>query len=185
MILIWSEKNGELSLTISLLVRQVRISPLWLMTKQARQGSPLVDSYIKFSIMTLNLGPGSIATQPGYVNKRTGTMDSTMGEIASSKSKLVIQYDIGGMAGTHMYPTLAKDCVWFQIHEVNGLTAMTGILAKGKTRQIITTIGVDQCSGDPKRYPVNFWGIVNTDSDTAEFLLIVCSYQPNETDKPQ
>ena len=139
----------------------------------------LLVSSLAFAEET-NLGVGSINLPSGYVEHRTGTKDSRMGEIANQDGSLVIHYDIGAMAGTHMHAGRKGECTWYQEQTINGRNIAAGTVEKEGTEELIITMtGHD--TTDAWTLPANFWATITDSQDVANVLLIVLSYQP----KPQ
>jgi hypothetical protein len=118
---------------------------------------------------------GSIMLLPGYAHQAYRGTDSAPGVIQRSDGTLVINYDIGGMAGIHMSPERRPECAWLIEHTVNGLRAYTGMIIQGTRREVITTI-----LSDFVRMPANFTAEVHDDRDLAEFMVIVGSYVPRD-----
>ena len=117
--------------------------------------------------------PGVISLPPQYTMRRTGTIDSDMGEITGPDG-WVISYDIGYMAGTHMHERRKSECVWFLEHKIAKHKALTGVVREDGKRRIITTIW----DGTPSTEPANFWATLRNEKDLATFLTIVTTYEP-------
>src|SRR5215211_4143000 len=85
----------------------------------------------------ITLDVGEVTLPKGFVHKRIGMTDSSMGEISRSDGTLVISYDIGPMAGTHMHPRKRKECSWFQEQTIGGRKVYTGLVEKQDKRELI------------------------------------------------
>ena len=127
-----------------------------------------------------NLEVGSISLPSGYIEHRTGTKDSRMGEITSQSGVLIIHSDIGFSAGTHMYPGRKGECTWYQEQTINGRNVAAGIIEKEGAQQLIITM-TGQSTKDAWTLPANFWATITDSKDVADVFLIALSYQP----KPQ
>ena len=123
-------------------------------------------------------GVGEITLPKGYSLTRTGTTDSWMGEIRKSDGTLTIHYDIGAMAGTHMYPERRKECVWFKEQLIKGRRAFLGLVEKQGTREFIVTIASD--GKEPWSLPANFWATVRGKRDIAAVKMIAAGYKPKQ-----
>ena len=62
----------------------------------------------------VDLGVGYLQLLPGFKEKKIGTKDSRRGVITSQKGNMVINYDIGEMAGLHMSPKDKTKCRWYK-----------------------------------------------------------------------
>lgn len=118
---------------------------------------------------------GTISVPHGFaVHERRGT-DSYPGTIVRSDSGLVIEYDIGAMAGARVHPSRRSDYVWVVEHEVAGHRAYTGLSSLGGRRRISTTILGD--GREAWTLPANFSAEVRDERDVAQFALVVASYR--------
>ena len=128
-------------------------------------------------MMTPAWFPGEITLPPQYTIRKTGTIDSVMGEITGPKG-FVIGFDIGIMAGIHMHESRKAECEWFIDHTIGGQRAFTGLrVVKGKRRITTTTYSEPLTSSGN---PANFWADVRDEKDVALFLTIVMTYQPRK-----
>ena len=117
--------------------------------------------------------PGQITLPPQYTMRQTGTIDSVMGVIKCPRG-IVIEFDIGHMAGIHMHERRKAECEWYIEHTIAGQLAFTGVRrVEGKRRIITTTYGEL-----PASEPANFWADVRNEKDVATFLAIVTTYKP-------
>ncbi len=123
---------------------------------------------------TYDVRYGTITAPDDFVFKHTGTIDSYKGTLIRKSDGFTIHFDIGLMAGAQMHDGKKANCSFFRQHSLGVLPANTGIEKVADDRRIATTIGFD-----PKNLhgPANFWAIIGKDSDVADFLLIVTTYQ--------
>jgi hypothetical protein len=116
--------------------------------------------------------PGEIVLPPQHSMRRTGTIDSDMGEISGPRG-FVVHFDIGYMAGTHMHERRKKECEWYIEHTISGNKAFTGMRRVEGKRRVTTTI-----LDNPLYSPANFWTDVRSEKDLATFFAIVGTYKP-------
>ena len=121
---------------------------------------------------------GTLYLPPGFTHQAQQGTDSYPGLIAAQDSSLVIQYDIGPMAGTRVHPSRRSDFLWLLEHEVNGYQAYTGMFLKDGDRHLATTV-IGQGS-DPLALPANFEATIAGERELAAFMLIVASYRPRQ-----
>ena len=126
----------------------------------------------------VELNVGTIDVPHGYTNKRTGTKDSERGELSNPIRNLIIYYDIGAMAGTHMNSQRTPECLWYQEYSINNRKIFSGIRNREGKRQLIITITQEPING-AFWFPANFWADINKDEDIAEVLLTALSYLPH------
>jgi hypothetical protein len=81
---------------------------------------------------------GSFAAPDDFIFKHTGTIDSFKGTLTRKSDGFTISFDIGDMAGTHMYPSKQEKCTFFRTHTINGNFAWTGI-ERGEGKQTVST----------------------------------------------
>jgi hypothetical protein len=122
------------------------------------------------------LPTGTLTLPPGFTHQAQRGTDSYPGLIVAQDSSLVIQYDIGPMAGARVHPGRRSDFLWFLEHDVNGYQAYSGMFLKGRHRYLATTI-LGQ-GGDPLALPANFEAMIRGEREQAAFLLIVATYRP-------
>ena len=127
---------------------------------------------------TININIGTIEVPNGFHHQRTGTKDSERGVITSPQG-LTLNYDIGRMAGTHMYSGLQKDCLWYREQFINGRDVISGIINRDGKKQLIITIREREQAKGVFQSPANFWADTKRDEDIAEVILIALSYSPN------
>src|SRR5437762_9528898 len=89
---------------------------------------------------THDVGYGSFEAPDDFVFKHTGTLDSFRGTLTRKSDGFTISFDIGLMAGTHMYPSKQDECTFFRTHTINGNFAWTGIERGDGKRTVTTTI---------------------------------------------
>ena len=73
----------------------------------------LLSCLMLLQAQVITLDVGEISLPDGFVHQRVGMTDSLLGEIRRSDGPLLISYDIGPMAGTHMHPQKRGECSWF------------------------------------------------------------------------
>jgi hypothetical protein len=132
----------------------------------------------------LQLSNGTVAAVYGFSNKKTGTADSDRGEITNGT--LLIYYDIGFSAGTHMSDLNKQLFDWYVDNTNENWRTMLGI-KKGKDSSeiVITIYGGDNVFAQRKEpspvlYPANFWAYVKTEADIKNLLEIAWSYTPKQ-----
>lgn len=123
-------------------------------------------------------GVGEVTLPKGFVHKIIGGTDSLMGEIKRADGTLLISYDIGPMAGTHMHPGKRSECSWFQEQIINGRKVYLGVVEKQGKKELIVTIMMD---GESRQLnlPANFRATVRSKRDIADVKKIATSYKPN------
>jgi hypothetical protein len=133
----------------------------------------------------LQLSFSTVAAVYGFLNKRTGTLDSDMGEITNGS--LLINYDIGFSAGAHMNHSNKEEFDWYIENTYENQRTMVAIKKGKDSSQIVITIYGDESSnGNHKRpfnrflYPANFWAYVKTEADIKNMLDIAWSYTPKQ-----
>lgn len=120
--------------------------------------------------------PGTLTLPVGFTHRAQRGTDSYPGRITASDGSLVIEYDIGPMAGARVHPSRRADFVWFIEHEVGGYPAYTGLHRREGRQQLATT--VLGTGSDPLSLPANFEATVGDARDVAAFMVIVTSYRP-------
>ena len=133
---------------------------------------------------------GTVLLPPQATQQRTGTKDSDRGEIHFEY--LLIGYDIGRMAGTHISPYnrggdrfLGGNPVPFSAYEertAGPLRATLGLRPNrsGTGTEVVATL---QNPGPPLTdaagsFPANFWAVVQTEAELQQFLAVALSYRP-------
>ncbi len=123
---------------------------------------------------TYDVGYGTITASEDFVFKHTGTADSFMGTLTRKSDGFTITFDVGKMAGTHMHDGKKAECTFFRKHSIGAFPATTGIETVPDGQRIVTTVDYNPKT---QRDPANFWAVIRKDSDLADFLLIVTTYQ--------
>lgn len=127
----------------------------------------------------IDLEVGTIQLLPSFSEKRTGTIDSRMGEITRTNPLFVITYDIGAMAGLHMHPKKEGACLWFKEQIMADQKCYIGMEQKGSDKTLtISIVPSDGQIKDPWTHPANFWATVKTDEDIEQMKKIALSYLP-------
>lgn len=139
---------------------------------------------------THDLQFGTIEAPEDFVFKRTGTVDSFMGTLTRKSDGFTITFDVGWVSGKLMHESRKAKRTYLRQHRIGGLSASTGIedITAGGVfgnvpdgQLIATTVNIDsKTERDPE--PANFWAPIRTNSDVADFLLIVGTYKakPNK-----
>jgi hypothetical protein len=123
---------------------------------------------------TYDVGYGTITASEIF--KHAGTTDSFMGTLTRKSDGFTISFDIGKMAGTHMHDGKKEKCTFFRKHSIGALPATTGIEDVPDGPRIVTTVDYDP---ETRRDPANFSAVIRNDSEVADFLLIVTTYNAN------
>ena len=125
--------------------------------------------------------PTGTISLPGTFTLRAlrGT-DSSPGTIVRGDGRMVINYDIGGMAGTWVVPAVTSKFLWMTSHEVNGHVAYTALARDSAGVRTIATTILGETSDDIWSLPANFSAEVRDERDIAEFMAIVMSYRPKK-----
>jgi hypothetical protein len=110
-----------------------------------------------------------------FSNRRTGTIDSDKGEITDGH--LLLNYDIGLMAGAHMHIELKPLCTFYLDTLINGRKTLIGLKEKERQSELIITIYEDFAK-PTNLFPANFWADVKNEADLKNVLAIVFSYVP-------
>jgi hypothetical protein len=124
---------------------------------------------------THDVRSGTFEASEDFVFKHTGTKDSFMGTLTRKSDGFTITFDVGFMAGVQMSDRKKAKCTFYRRHSVGGIPASTGIERVTDNQRITTTIDYDSTT---RRPPANFWADLRTDSDIAEFMVIVTTYKP-------
>lgn len=133
---------------------------------------------------------GTVQLPPQATQRRTGTKDSDRGEMRLDG--LLITYDIGRMAGTHIsaynrggdrFPE--GNPVPFSAYEerkVGSLQATLGLRPNrsGTGIEVVATLQdpgqlLNDAAGS---FPANFWAVVHTEAELQQFLAVAFSYRP-------
>jgi hypothetical protein len=156
---------------------------------QQYQPLPLAKSGTSVALGTC--GTVQLPSQAGQ--RRTGTKDSDRGEVRLDK--LLIEYDIGLMAGVHVssynrdgdrFPQ--GNPTPFSVYEertVGALQATLGLRPSrnGTSTEVVATLqDLGGLRNSPMTLPANFWAQVHTKAELQQFLAVVFSYRP--TTKP-
>jgi len=128
---------------------------------------------------TYDVSAGTIEVSEDFTFQKGGT-DSFMGSLTRKSDGWTIHFDVGGLAGIHMHDGKQADCTFYRHHRVGGQPAATGVEAIPNGRRIITSIGDIAVL---RQSPANFWTDIRTDSDIADFLLIVSTYRIKPSDR--
>jgi hypothetical protein len=123
----------------------------------------------------VDLGPGRVAAPIGSKTVRTGTTDSTMGELAGADGVVLLRYDIGHMAGTRAHAELRDECEWFDVRATPDGRARTACVKNGK---LLATWTIRNLSGPA--YPANFTTDVPDAEARVRALSWIDSYAPSE-----
>jgi hypothetical protein len=141
------------------------------------------------SAISVTLGyRATVQLPPQATQRRTGTKDSDRGEVRLDG--LLISYDIGAMAGTHISSynrggdrDAGGNPISFSAYEertVSSLQATLGLRPGQGGTEVVATL---QAPGRPLHdspfsFPANFWAVVHTDAELQQFLAVVFSYRP-------
>jgi hypothetical protein len=117
-----------------------------------------------------DLGPGTVLAD-GFDAQRTGTADSTMGLLKARDGHLVVNYDIGGMAGTRAYDDMTG-CGSFETLDAGGVPAFVCVTGS----DVVVTVGAPIHAGS--HFPANFWATADDEAERDEVIRIATSYRP-------
>lgn len=118
-----------------------------------------------------DLGVGTLRTPDVYLLTRGGT-DSTMGGLSRRRDGFKVEFDIGGMAGTHVHQGMRKRCRVYREFQVDGRAAATCVEVVAGQKRVSTTIATLHGVS-----PANFRAACRNDADLAEYERIVASYR--------
>jgi hypothetical protein len=149
----------------------------WGVMKSLLVSPLLLSCYMLLQSQVVTLGVGEIALPGGFAHKTVGVTDSSMGAIKKSDGALVISYDIGPMAGTHMHPGRRKECRWFREQVIDGRQVYLGLVEKNGQRELIVTVMTDGVS-EPLALPANFRAAVRGRRDVADVMRVAAGYKP-------
>jgi hypothetical protein len=113
--------------------------------------------------------PGNIRLLPGYVHRRGQGIDSAVGSIAR-KGGLVIEYDIGDLAGVY---TDCKWCGW-----TDGELWRKNQIVSGHAVKIVFTKSKRLVISFPDTH-ANFYATVTSEDEVTDALLMVLTYNPS------
>jgi hypothetical protein len=133
----------------------------------------------------------TIEAPEDFVFKRTGTPDSFMGTLTRKSDGFTITFDVGWASGMIMHESRKAKRTYLRKHRIGGLSASTGIedvvagqvFANVPEGQLIATTVNDDSKTKRDRDPANFWAPIRTNSDIADFLLIVSTYKSKPTER--
>ncbi|MDQ2745635.1 MAG: hypothetical protein M3T96_00025 [Acidobacteriota bacterium] len=114
--------------------------------------------------------PGNIKLLPEYIHERKRGVDSARGVI-SKKDGLVINYDIGRMAGNYANRKIVenkKNIVWQKQEKINDDDLLIAYFKDGK---IVASFNKESA---------NFFAETRSEKDVADFLEIIKTYNPNK-----
>ena len=133
---------------------------------------------VRFAVLVLlattctaqpDAAPGNIRLLPGYVHQSGQGIDSVVGSIAR-KGGLVIEYDIGRLAGVY---TDCKDCGW-----TNGELWRRNQVIRGHEVKIVFTKSKRLVISFPDAH-ANFYATIRSDADLTDALWMVLTYNPS------
>lgn len=110
---------------------------------------------------------GTVELPIGFRQVPSQGLDSTVGDFVSEDDKLVIHYDIGGMAGIYAKPENARDGDSYTEFQVGEHTA-TMIVSSGSPQKVVVSI-----SG------VNLFADVRSKEDIATVKRLAATFTPN------
>ena len=83
-----------------------------------------------------------------------------------------VEFDIGGLAGTHVHEGMRKRCSDYREFQVDGRAAATCVEIVDGRKQVSTSIASSHGMS-----PANFRADCRNDADLAEYEAIVASYR--------
>ncbi|KQB98819.1 hypothetical protein [Pedobacter sp. Hv1] len=127
------------------------------------------------NLKIIDLGSASVSVPSQFKNKRTGTIDSDMGELSSGDFKIF--YDIGYMAGTHITDRNTRNSSYFTVGTYNGYKTYIGLRKEGDKDQLIITIWEPN---QERSMPANFWAYIKSEKDINDMITIVMNFKLNK-----
>lgn len=125
-----------------------------------------------------DLGVGTIRTPDVYVLTRGGT-DSTMGRLTRRRDGFKVEFDIGGLAGTHVHRGMRDRCSDYREFRIDGHAAATCVEIDAGYRRVSTTVATSH-----RMSPANFRATCRDDADLVEYERIVASYRERREPGP-
>jgi len=125
----------------------------------------------------ISLNSGSVKVPLLCTNRRTGTIDSDRGELMFRN--LLINYDIGLMAGTHAAAGNKNTFGWYDEKVVNGHKISIGFKEEGNAWKLVMTIRKNS-DNIVREEPANFWANVKNETEIINVIKIVFSYTQNQ-----
>ncbi|MBL7737988.1 MAG: hypothetical protein JNK14_02130 [Chitinophagaceae bacterium] len=129
----------------------------------------------------ISLNRGFVVAPLLCTNRRTGTIDSDKGELLYRE--LLINYDIGFMAGTHAAPGNRTTFSWYDERLIRDNKVCIGLKKENDAWKLVMTMRKN--SGNmTKEEPANFWANVKDEEEVRDIIKIAFSYRqesPNAT----
>ena len=135
----------------------------------------LINKQVDSTQEIIFLSRGSVLAPRLCINKRTGTIDSERGELKCGQ--LLINYDIGLMAGTHAASGNKNTFYWYDEKLFNGNKICIGLKKENDRWKLVMTIRSD---ADVRKEPANFWAEVKNADDAKQVVIIGFSYKPKD-----
>lgn len=120
----------------------------------------------------VNLGSGTVNLPNGFTHSHGQGIDSTVGHFTSGDGHLVINYDIGLMAGVYASNMEGKEILSSSKVTAHGLKAIIVVSRwKNATHAIVSF---------PKGGPANFFAAIRNDTDLEAVTNLALSYRLNQ-----
>ena len=112
----------------------------------------------------VRLSSGDVTLPMGFAHERLPGIDSELGHFTSPDGKLIIDYDIGDMAGVYV-----KRTAGFSETRINGTTMLIELRVRPRNRVLVSF---------PTEGPTNFFAEVRDGTDIEIVRNIVMSFKP-------
>jgi len=112
--------------------------------------------------------PGELSLPDGWTHKKLQGVDSNPGALTRTRDGLVIQYDIGMLAGIWVRPEDKAAYAWYLEQTIHGHPVRMALIKNETDEQILRVSFVDATA--------NFTAPVKSAADVAEILAILLSF---------
>jgi hypothetical protein len=112
----------------------------------------------------VKLSSGDVTLPMGFAHERLPGIDSELGRFTSPDGKLIIHYDIGGMAGVYV-----KRTAEFTETRINGTTMLIRVRGRPRDEVVVSF---------PTEGPTNFFAEVRDSTDIETVKSIAMSFKP-------
>ena len=105
----------------------------------------------------VDLVDGAVELPSGFTHTYDQGIDSIVGHFTSPDGKLVINHDIGNLAGVYALHTEGAEVLSSTNVTVNGLTALIVVIRHSGVKHVIVSF--------PEGGPANFFAVIRNDAD--------------------